>query len=137
MQMPNIRIILVSVLALAILAYISVLMSGGGFRMDGFTGVGQSQNTFTLYYMNGCPHCESILPDYKTFAAKGQVDTNGKKTQIRMVEQGDSSAAAEMEPLGIKGFPTFYMKTADGNTIEYSGERTIPAITSFISQNAT
>lgn len=134
--MPNIRIILVSLIALAILAYISVLMSGGGFKMDGFTGVGQAQNTFTLYYMNGCPHCETILPDYKTFAAKGQVNTNGKKTKIRMVEQGDASAAAEMGPLGIKGFPTFYMKTADGNSIEYSGNRDIASITNFISQNA-
>ena len=105
--------------------------------MDGFTGTGETLNTFTLYYMNGCPHCETLLPDYKTFAAKGQLETNGKKTKIRMVEQGDSSAAAEMEPLGIKGFPTFYMKTSDGNTLEYNGERTISAITNFISQNAT
>jgi hypothetical protein len=135
--MPNLRIMLVSLLALAILSYISVLMNGGGFRMDGFTGTGETPNTFTLYYMNGCPHCETLLPDYKTFAAKGQLETNGKKTKIRMVEQGDSSAAAEMEPLGIKGFPTFYMKTSDGNTLEYNGERTISAITNFISQNAT
>lgn len=135
--MPNIRIILVTLLVVAILCYISVLMSGGGFRMDGFTGVGEGQNVFTLYYMNGCPHCESILPEYKTFAAKGQVEMNGKKTQIRMVEQGDTSAAAEMNALAIKGFPTFYMKTANGKNIEYTGDRNISAIGSFIAQNAT
>jgi thiol-disulfide isomerase/thioredoxin len=135
--MSNIRIGLVSLLAVAILAYIAILIRGGGFRMDGFTGVGQPQNTFTLYYMNGCPHCESILPAYKTFAAKGQFEANGKKTKIRMVEQGEPSAAAEMEPLGIKGFPSFFMKTSDGNTVEYNGERTVSAISTFITQHAT
>jgi hypothetical protein len=135
--MVNMRIILVSLIALAILAYISILMSGGGFRMDGFVDLGQKQNVFTLYYMNGCPHCESILPEYKTFVAKGQVDMNGKKTKVRMVEQGDSSASAEMESLGIKGFPTFYLKTSTGKNIEYKGDRNVSAISSFIAENAT
>jgi hypothetical protein len=134
--MANIRIILVTLLVVAILCYISVLMSGGGFRMDGFTGVAEGQNTFTLYYMNGCPHCESILPEYKTFAAKGQVDVNGKKTKIRMLEQADPAAAPELEANNVKGFPTLVLATVDGKNMEYSGERTVPAFKQFIAENA-
>jgi len=104
--------------------------------MDPFTDLGQSTNVFTLYYMNGCPHCESILPEYKNFVASGQYVSDGKKTKIRMVEQSDPSAADEITSLNISGFPTFYLATADGTQIEYKGDRNVSAMKSFISQNA-
>jgi len=136
-NIPNLRIILIMTIVFLILAYISVLMAGRGIRMDAFADLGQKTNTFTLYYMNGCPHCESILPEYKNFAASGQIAQNGKKTKIRMLEQGDSSAAPELEANNVKGFPTFVLQTADGKSIEYQGDRTIPAIKEFIGQNAS
>jgi len=137
LEMTNLRIILVVAIVFLVLAYISVLMAGRGLIMDAFTDLGQKTNVFTLYYMNGCPHCESILPEYKAFAASGQIVQNGKKTKIRMLEQGDPSAAPELEANNVKGFPTFVLVTADGNTLEYKGDRTIPAITDFIGQNAS
>ena len=134
--MPNIRIILLSSLVLAIMAYLALLIAGAGTRMDAFADLGEKQNTFTLYYMNGCPHCESILPAYKKFAAAGQVELNGKKVAIRMIEQADASAAAEMNELKITGFPTFYLKTSNDKQIEYKGDRTVSAMSDFISKNA-
>jgi hypothetical protein len=105
-------------------------------RNDGFADLAEKTNTFTLYYMNGCPHCESILPDYKNFVAAGQVAQNGKKTKIRMLEQGDPDAAPELEANNVKGFPTFILNTADNKNIEYQGDRTISAMTKFIEENA-
>jgi thiol-disulfide isomerase/thioredoxin len=134
--MPNVRILLVVAIALAILSYISVLMAGRGLRRDAFTDLGEKVNIFTLYYMNGCPHCEEILPAYKEFAAAGQINQGGKKIKIRMLEQGDPAAAPELEANNVKGFPTFILSTVDGQNIEYKGDRTVPAITEFITQNA-
>ena len=136
MQLPNTRVLLVVGLVLAIVIYVSVLMSDKGLKQDAFADLGQKTNVFTLYYMNGCPHCESILPEYKKFAAAGQVVTNGKKTKIRMLEQGDPNAAPELEARNVKGFPTFVLNTADGKYIEYQGERSVPAIGQFINQHA-
>jgi hypothetical protein len=135
--MPSMKIILVVGLVLVILAYLYVLMAGNGLRMDGFADVGQKANTFTMYYMNGCPHCESILPEYKKFAAAGQFVSNGKKIKIRMLEQGDPNAAPELEANNVKGFPTFVLSTADGKNLEYQGDRTVPAISQFITKNAS
>ena len=134
--MSNIRLILVSGIVAALLIYVAILMTGGGMRTDAFADLGEKTNTFTLYYMNGCPHCESILPAYKQFAAAGQIVTNGKKTKIRMLEQGDPSAAPELEANNVQGFPTFVLSTVTGQNIEYKGDRTVPAIQSFITQNA-
>jgi hypothetical protein len=136
MQLPNARVLLIVGLVIAIIVYVSVLMSDTTLKRDGFADVGQKTNVFTLYYMNGCPHCETILPEYKKFAAAGQVMTNGKKTKVRMLEQGDPNAAPELEARNVKGFPTFILNTADGKYIEYQGERSVPAIGQFITQNA-
>ena len=134
--MPSLRLTLVVILAVVILAYLGLLVSGG-IRRDGFTGLSPKANTFTLYYMNGCPHCESILPEYKQFAAAGQYVGNGTTTEIRMLEQGDTSAAPEIEANKIKGFPTFILSTASGNTLEYKGDRSISAMKDFIKANAS
>ena len=134
--MGNMRLILVVAIVLAVIAYISVLMHDMNLSMDAFADLGEKVNVFTMYYMNGCPHCESILPAYKKFAADGQFRLNGKKTQIRMLEQGDPSAAPELEARSIKGFPTFILGTADGKFVEYQGDRSVAAIKNFIGQNA-
>jgi hypothetical protein len=134
--MANIRLILIVGIVVAIISYISLIVLQGGVRVDSFTDLGQKTNVFTLYYMNGCPHCESILPDYKKFVAAGQFELNGKKTTIRMLEQSDPAAAAELEARKVKGFPTFILATANGNFVEYQGDRTVEAIKKFIGQNA-
>jgi hypothetical protein len=136
--MPNIKILLLSAIVLAILFYLSVLIGGGGMRLlENFSGLGAKQNTFTMYYMNGCPHCETILPEYRQFAASGQIESDGKKTSIRMLEQGDPQAAPELEAKNVKGFPTFILSTTSGNDLEYKGDRTIDAMKDFISQNSS
>ena len=130
------RLILVVSIVIAIIAYIAVITMDRDFRMDAFADLGEKTNTFTMYYMNGCPHCESILPDFKKLVAAGQLTLNGKKTQFRMLEQGDPAAASELEARNVKGFPTFYLATADKNFIEYQGDRSASAIKEFIGQNA-
>ena len=130
--MSPIALTLVVGIVIATLAYLAVLYSGGGLSsMDGFSDT--AGPTFTMYYMNGCPHCEKIKPDFQKFVAAGQVLTNGKPVKIRMLEQGE--ATSEVNSLGIQGFPSFYLSTADGNEIEYTGERSVPAYKNFIKQN--
>ena len=129
MELPSVRILLVVAIVLAIMFYLSALLYGGGMRgVENFVGLGQTMNTFTLYYMDGCPHCESILPEYRQFVASGQVESNGKKTKIRMLEQGDPEAAPELEANNVKGFPTFVLSTVEGKNIEYKGDRTVAAM---------
>ena len=129
--MSPIALMLVVGIVIATLAYLAVLYTGGGLSMDGFSDT--EGPTFTMYYMNGCPHCEKIKPDFQKFVAAGQVMTKGKPVKVRMLEQGE--ATSEVNSLGIQGFPSFYLSTADGNQIEYTGERTVLAYTSFIKQN--
>ena len=131
--MANLRTILLVAIVITGLLYLFSVMNKS---TDGFADLGEKVNIFTLYYMNGCPHCMTILPDFKNFVAAGQVVNNGAKTKIRMVEQGDPNASPELEARNIKGFPTFILATTDGKYIEYQGDRTVPAMTDFIKKNA-
>jgi hypothetical protein len=131
--MANLRLILLVSIVIAILFYFFVIVKGS---TDGFADLGEKVNVFTLYYMNGCPHCMTLLPAFKDFVAAGQVLGNRSKTKIRMLEQGDPNAAPELEARNIKGFPTFILATTDGKYLEYQGDRTVPAMTDFIKKNA-
>lgn len=134
--MPSLRLILVVSLAVVIMAYLGLLISGNSRRLDGFTSLSPKTNSFTMYYMNGCPHCETLLPDYRQFAAAGQMTYNGVTTEIRMLEQGDPAAAPELKANKVKGFPTFILSTSTGSNLEYKGDRTVSAMKEFIQQNA-
>jgi hypothetical protein len=132
--MTTVAIALVVAIVIATLAYIAILYTGGGLSsMDGFTDT--AGPTFTMYYMNGCPHCEKIKPDFQKFVAAGQTIVNGKPVKVRMLEQGE--ATSEVKSLGIQGFPSFYLATADGGNVEYTGERNVPAYMDFIKQNVS
>lgn len=132
--MTTVAIALVVAIVVATLAYIAILYTGGGLSsMDGFTDT--AGPTFTMYYMTGCPHCEKIKPDFQKFVAAGQTVVNGKAVKIRMLEQGE--ATSEVKSLGIQGFPSFYLSTADGSNVEYTGERNVPAYMDFIKQNVS
>lgn len=128
-----VRVLLVVAVVVAILLYLSVLKSGGGLLYDGFTGVGTSQPQFTLFWMKGCPHCESIIDDFNRFAAAGQFVTAGKPVTVRALEQAEAGPLLEQK--GVQGFPTFILTTADGRDLEYKGERNVNGYKQFIVQN--
>jgi thiol-disulfide isomerase/thioredoxin len=132
--MSAVKIILVVGVAFAVLLLISLLVNGNGIQLDTFTGGSQATNTFTLYYMTGCPHCETILPEFSNFVAQGQYESGGKKTTIRKIEQ--AAAGSDLEKYGIKGYPTFILEKSDGKFLSYEGERTVSAMKAFITQNA-
>jgi thiol-disulfide isomerase/thioredoxin len=134
--MVNVKLVLLVSLVLAILSFLGILVSGASLkqRINGFT---DKANTFTLYYMNGCPHCETLLPAYKEFVAAGDFEFNGVRTQIRMLEQGDPAAAREIDANNVKGYPTFILKKASGGSMEYKGDRTVAAMKEFIQRNAS
>ena len=53
-----------------------------------------------------------------------------------MLEQGDPNAAPELAANNVKGFPTFILSTVSGETLEYSGDRSVDAMKEFIAKNA-
>ncbi len=135
--MAFLKVSLVAVLVVAILAYMAILTSGGGLMGwgEGFQDarVAPNEDTFTLFWMEGCPHCEDIIGDFKRFAAAGQFPANGKRVTIRALERKE--AGGLLDTYNVDGFPTLILSTTDGRDLQYSGERTVNGYKEFILKN--
>ena len=75
----------------------------------------------TYYYLEGCPHCVSFMPEWEKFEAEAK--SAGVATK-KVEAHEDPEKISE---LGIKGFPTIMIEKG-GKTVEYSGERTAAAL---------
>ena len=98
-------------------------------RREGFEGA----DTFTLYYAKWCPHCKSIAPVFKDFSNSGSVNVGGKTVFLTMVEADEDADKMKGKP--VKGFPTFLLEKANGQNVEFDGERTPQGWKSWLAKN--
>ena len=96
---------------------------------EGFEG----SDTFTLYYADWCPHCKTIKPVFSEWSSKKSIEVNGKTVFLSMVEA--DAEPAKVSEAGVKGYPTFMLKKADGTSVEFNGERTASGWESWLKSN--
>jgi len=106
---------------------------GGKQGFQNKSGPAPAMNSFTMYYADWCPHCQTIKPEFTTFASSGTINTGTTKCQVTMVDAAKNPEAAKGKP--IRGFPTFLLETTDGKVVEYQGERNTAGWTAFINTN--
>jgi thiol-disulfide isomerase/thioredoxin len=94
------------------------------YSVDGFTG--SSGATFSLYYADWCPHCKTVKPAFESWMSSQSLVT------AKMYEADKDSAA--VKAAGVKGFPTFQLKKADGTVVECNA-RDPAGWESFLKQN--
>ena len=117
--------IIVLLVGVMILMYIRYLYPDGS---DGF----QSAPTFTLYYADWCPHCQTIKPVFEKWSKKGSVVVGGKTVFVEMVEADKNADKLKGKP--VKGYPTFLLER-DGKFKEFDGDRSASGWENWLSQN--
>ena len=135
--MPSWKLILLIIAVVAILGLAAVYGLGISFGqgLQGFqnqSGPAPAMNTFTMYYADWCPHCQTVKPEFTEFSNRGTIEVGGKKCQIMLVDAAKNPEAAKGKP--VKGFPTFLLETTDGKILEYQGERNTDGWLAFINQ---
>ena len=95
--------------------------------ISGFTS-GNSKPCLYFVYATWCPHCKTVLPAMQSLG--DSIDIGGKSVDVRIIESEEKD---KIKALGhpIEGYPTFLLKTAGGMQ-EYSGERTVDAISAWV-----
>ena len=101
----------------AVLAVILLLLKFG-YSNEGFAS---GTDSFTLYYADWCPHCQTIKPAFTEWSKKGSMQINGKTVFLQMVEADRDAEKAKGKP--VKGYPTFLLEKADGSFKEFDGDR--------------
>jgi thiol-disulfide isomerase/thioredoxin len=132
----DLKTILIGAGILAVAVTLIVLFrrrrAGSGAGSQGFQNPAGTMSTFTMYYADWCPHCQSVKPEFEELIKKGDVEVGGKKCKIQMVSPEKEPEAAKGKD--IKGFPTFLLESAEGQVFEYKGERNTAGYLAFINE---
>ena len=129
----NWKVILLAAVVVGILglAYFYGFGASFGFGLQGFqSGPAPAVNTFTMYYADWCPHCQTVKPEFTEFSKDGTIEVGGKPCQVLMIDAAKNPEAAKGKP--VKGFPTFLLETTDGKVVEYQGSRNTEGWMSFL-----
>ena len=105
-------------------------------RLEGFTG-SSDQNTFTMVYVDWCPHCKDAKPHFQSLMDNWNgKQINGKTVVIEMLngESKNSADQAKVKELKVESYPTLIL-TKDGKHVAYDGERTEEAMLSWLNKN--
>lgn len=130
----NWKLILLGIVVIGIAALLAFRTLGVtfGYGAQGFQNPAPGGNTFTMYYADWCPHCQSIKPAFTEFVNNGDVKVGSNTCKVRMIDAAKNPEAAKGKP--VKGFPTFLLETTDGGIVEYQGERKVDSFLEFINQ---
>ncbi len=126
----NLKVILLGAVVVLILGVLArAYLKKGRSGASGFANPSPSgEASFTMYYADWCPHCQTAKPEFQALMDKGAV----KGCTLRMVNS--EKEPEKMAGKDIKGFPTFLLETAGGERVEYKGPRNTDGYLQFINE---
>tara|TARA_B110000902_G_C13730473_1_gene368742 strand:- start:66 stop:464 length:399 start_codon:yes stop_codon:yes gene_type:complete len=112
------KILLAILLVLVLFLLVKYLLKS----REGFDG----QKTLLLCHMNGCGHCDKLMPDWDKFARENKTDILTKK-----VEANEDTSL--MKKHQVEGFPTILLLGSNGEKLDtYDGDRTKDGLLSYL-----
>jgi thiol-disulfide isomerase/thioredoxin len=82
------------------------------------------------FYMNGCGHCNNFTPIWDEFCS-------ANSSSIKTYKFEQSQVQEQITTYSISGFPTILLLDENNSKIdEYSGQRTVEALTSYVNSRS-
>lgn len=101
--------------------------------LEGFTNSDtQSSNKAIFYYfcMKTCGHCNDFNSTWEELNDKMKENNKVQLMKVYVNEQEELS-----KKYNVKGVPTLILQVPNKKSIEYTGDRTVSGISSFIQEN--
>ncbi len=126
--------LLLGIVVIGLMGLLAMYSLGISFNrgIQGFQGGAPDGTTFTMYYADWCGHCQAAKPEFTEFVKKGILKIGNENCKIRMISPEKEPEAAKGK--NIKGFPSFLLETADGKTVEYTGDRSTAGYMAFLNK---
>jgi thioredoxin-like negative regulator of GroEL len=113
---------------LVLAAILLAVMFGAMFNGAQSSTEGLSnQKEFVLVHMNGCGHCKTLMPEWKS-AAK----SNNTGISMRAVEMNEDDGPELCKKHNITGFPTMILLENGKKVADYNGERNKDGLLKFL-----
>ena len=127
LKKPIASILFVGALMLIIFYYFNKTIFTN-MNSENFENNGQKKVVY--FYMNGCGHCNNFTPIWDQFCSANSSSIKTYKFEQAQVQEQISSYS-------ISGFPTILLLDENNAKIdEYSGERSVEALTSYVNSRA-
>jgi thiol-disulfide isomerase/thioredoxin len=125
----NMKVVLLGLVIVGIMSLLLFYSKRIGAVIMGFQSgsAPPSENMFTMYYAEWCPHCQTAKPAFQDLISKGYPNC-----KVRMIEPEKQPEEAAGKP--VRGFPTFLLETTDGQMVEYKGERNMDGWLAFLNE---
>jgi len=124
---------LVLVLLYVIVYYVlpSKMLFKENFENANVDSMNNDNSTKLVYfYMNGCGHCKNFTPIWDEFCS-------ANSSSIKTYKFEQSQVQEQIASYSISGFPTILLLDENNAKIdEYSGQRTVEALTSYVNSRA-
>jgi thiol-disulfide isomerase/thioredoxin len=89
-----------------------------------------SSTKLVYFYMNGCGHCNNFTPIWDEFCS-------ANSSSIKTYKFEQSQVQEQISSYSISGFPTILLLDENNSKIdEYSGQRTVEALTSYVNSRS-
>ena len=89
---------------------------------------GNKKDIFILYYVDWCPHCKIIKPEWNKLEKENLDNVIIKKVNC---EENENIVKEK----NIEGFPTIQLEKANGNIIPYDDNRDFESFINFLNNN--
>ena len=112
---------------LAFLFLVAIILSTliPSSSLEGFEG----NKELLLLHMNGCGHCEKLMPEWEKF-------TNNNNTDIKTRDVEMSEDPSLMDKYKVDGFPTILLLGENGKKLEtYDGPRTADGLSNYCNKH--
>ena len=117
-----------SAVNLVLAAILLAVVFGSVFNGTKQLSEGLSNNKeFVLVHMNGCGHCKTLMPEWKS-AAK----SNNTGISMRAVEMNEADGPELCKKHNITGFPTMILLNNGKKVADYNGERNKDGLLKFL-----
>ena len=131
MKPAHVGLITLTVIAIILLSamYMGSKLIKDGFADGGSYGKTNAQGTFTMYYADWCPHCQTAKPMFKDFIGPGIVKINGLPIKCQMKEEKQIQKGVDPD---VKGYPSFLYSDSAGKVVEFEGPRNADGFMKFL-----